>query len=303
MWLVLAALSVGCGNGFLLADSKLSCEHNPHDWYDTPTYSLLESNSRGAFDFDPGGDPVTDRSGSYDLSDGDFSWTDAYDGNHYLVSEEVSGYGTVYANGNLDVLYQATSTDILNDSNTWRVRAKRNGCEATWEYAESDPGRDLELLPEEDAFTYTWWVEIESDDAVRSTWEDSEGGYDYWQQNVQTSDLVTYQELDYVSSDSGYNASSTYYGTGTGESDWEQYDDDYSYVGRDDYYFDGSQDVAYDVYEDGDKIASISYTAQYDGSAEGTYAYESGGDWYECDMVMGSDGSCTLDCDGTEYDC
>ena len=298
----------GCG-------LNLVCAYDPHAWYDADnaTYTLLEADfagQTGSFDFDPVGQPNSRRSGSYSLGTGNLAWVDSYQGSHWLDERQVEGYGTIYDNGNLDLLVKVTWTDVL--ASTWSelLRIERYRCEGNLTRYDFDPEWNVDHAPESDAHTEYWASEIKSDSKVTLYGEYSSGGSKMVYDRTCTDKILRKTEFDYA--DGGYVGTSTQRYDGTGEGSWSQYGasfgSDYDYVGDDEYYFDGSSLQEYGVYPAGtDQMSGFwSMLYQYDGSATGSYTgYNSaGGASLNCDVTITTNGACTAVCDDNNtYDC
>ena len=308
--------------GLLLASGLLSgcgldlvCPHDPHSWYDgdNATYTVLEADFAGQsanFDFDPAGAANSRRKGSYNLNTGDLAWVDSYQPAHWLEERQVSGYGTIYDNGNLDLLVKVTWTDVLADTWAQLLRIERYRCEGNTTRYSFDPDWTIEQAPEADSHTEYWASEIKSDTKVTLYGEYSSSGSKMVINRTCTQKVMQQDDWDY--SDGAYVGTTTRRYDGTGESQWTQwgaaYNSDYDYVGDDQFYFDGSSLQEYGVYEAGtDSLTSFwSLLYQYDGSAVGTYTgYNAAGNpSLQCTVTITANGSCTAACDdGNSYDC
>ena len=306
--LLLAGSLSGCG-------LDLVCPYDPHSWYDAEnaTYTMLEADftgNKGSFDFDPMGQANTRRAGNYNLNDGNLYWIDTYKGTHWLEQRKVEGYGTVFDNGNLDLLVKVTWTDVLADTWAQLLRIERYRCEGDITRYSFDPDWTVEHAPESSAHTEYWASEIKSDTKVTLYGEYSSSGSKMVYNRTCTDKVMQKDEWDYA--DGAYVGTTTRRYDGTGERTWTQwgaaYNSDYDYKGDDEYYFDGSTLQEYGVYTAGtDQLTGFwSLLHQYDGSAEGTYTgYNAAGNpSLNCDVTMTASGSCTAYCDdGGTYDC
>lgn len=300
--LALMACSAGKTDGDdYFDDDDWACEHEVWDWYAGPVQAVLEADEDGDFSYDPPGDVVTERDGSYDFESGDLAWTSSYAGDYYGVSGEVEGYGTVYPDGDLDLLYRSVFTDVLDEVSHSRVRVERSGCSATTKTWTIDADDDLAATPSDEPFT--WNLEIVSDDEVERTASWSDSGEDWEAQGSFTSDLVN--TLHYASASGSAIIDSVSYGDGTSSMTQEGHDSDYDSYYQIDGFLDGSRSVANDVYEAGsdDLIQSCSYDISYAGEAEGECTFYQGSSSITCDLFFDSE-DCVLDCDdGQQYSC
>jgi hypothetical protein len=306
--LVLAAAGPwGCdaarAGGGGLFDDTLSCDADPHAWYDGLVMNLMVADADGSFAFDPPGDPLVARSGTYDLDSGAFSWEDTYAEGYWLTAGRVEGYGAVSAGGDLDLLYAWERTDVLGETTATRVRMTREGCAqttATWDVA---PGSDLDAVPAEDPLSYA--VTLVSDDQVDAETAPAQqvDGDPFVDQRQATSDLVVVSDSDL--GDGAYLRHVVSRGDGTSSAEIEQYGD-YDLWGTVDTDFAGGRHTVFDAAEGGDDtvIQSCDYTVDYAGDGGGVCAFLTENGWIECDLSLGSDGTCLYDCGSAgEYDC
>ncbi len=303
----LAACDKAPGND--IGSEDLSCEYDPHDWFDNPFYSLLHADEDGGFDFDPFGDSVVDRSGSYGFETGDIEWVNTYADEHPYTVVSGEGYGTVYANGDLDLVTKSVYEDVLGDSWATQVRTAREGCSGTTRISDLDLDAPVDSEPDQWADVYDWQIEITGDDEVTYHLEMDEEYGPYLIDRVATPDLAYQGSFDYA--DGGYVGTTIYWYDGTGESSWEQYgaklEMDYDYIGADQTYMDGSRLTAYDIYTAGTSSlqAEVELLWLYDGSATGDYVTYQNGSAIECEVTITAGGeSCTMYCMGYgSYDC
>lgn len=278
-----------------------SCEYEPWDWYGDPVQAVLEADEDGEFDYDPPGELQVGRVGAYDFEEGDLSWTTTYLDDYYGVQGEVEGYGTVFEDGDLDLLYRSVFVDVLGEESHGRVRVEREGCSETsrrWEIGAED---DLDATPEEDP--REWQVEIVSDDQVESTLQFSEDGEDWTWHTIATSELVTTTTFEAGSGDTWGEQVFQDDGTGTGTQTILGEDIDSLY--QIEYRRDGSRRIVYASTLAGtdEPYGACDYELSYAGEGSGTCSYEIEGDTWECDITITPE-SCELDCgsNGT-YDC
>jgi len=305
--LVLASgLFTGCG-------LDLVCPYDPHSWYDgdNATYSLLEADftgQKGSFDFDPSGKANSRRLGAYNLNSGDLEWVDAYQAAHFMDERKVAGYGTIYDNGNLDLLVKVTWTDILAQSWAELLRIERYRCEGNVTRYAFDPDWTIEQAPQSSAHTEYWASEIKSDTKVTLYGEYTDSGAKMVINRTCTEKTMQQDEWDYA--DGAYVGSTTRRYDGTGESHWTQwgeaYNSSYDYIGDDENYFDGSTLQEYNAYyKNTDTLSHFwSLLYLYDGSATGTYMeYNQAGNVSRtCDVTVAATCSGTCD-DGSNLDC
>ncbi len=302
----LAAL--GCNRGGLTPED-LSCQYDPHDWYDNAFYTLLQADDSGAWDFDPIGDSIVGRVGSYGFETGDYESVNSYAEEHPYIEVSAEGYGTIYANGDLDLISKSIYRDVLDDSWAVQTRTERSGCSGSVRTSELDLDAAVDSQPDEWAETTTWEVEIVADDQVdRHTELDEEYGL-YIYDSTSTPDVAAEASWDYA--DGGYVGTRTTLYDGTGQANWTQsgaaFDSSSDFVGADTYYFDGSVLRDYDAFEAGSSTlaAEVELLYLYDGSATGSYVAYQDGSVIECDVTITAGGEdCTMYCSGYgEYDC
>jgi hypothetical protein len=300
-----AVLAGGC------EDLELACEFDPHDWYDNPTYTLWQG-VEGRFDFDPVGDEIRRRNGSYNLTNGNLHWVDVYEEGHYLTTISTTGYGTIYDNGDLDLLFRRNSHDVLNAVWADLHRVKRTGCEGTTTVTDFEPDLTVDDDPPEGAETVLWSTEIVSDDEVRGHQEgvrDTTGGdMTYVVDTTSTREVKSHVTVEM--GEGAYLLDETWQYDGTGVGTFAQYGepfgDDVDTVGEHEYHFDGSWLSTYDMLEAGtdDVVARVSLLWLYNGSATGTYTWWDEGTEVVCTVVVERDLDCEMDC-GTYgiFDC
>lgn len=298
-------LAVGCES------HDLACASDPHDWYDNPTYTMFHAYD-GAFDFDPVGDAVARRKGTYNYDNGDFYWIDDHADGHWIATLAVTGYGTIYDDADLDLIARHTTTDVLGAVQATRVRTRRSGCDGTFTVTEFDPALDVEADPPTGARSYDWTVRIVSDDKVHErmegTVETSVGEMSCTVDRTLTSDVAEYRTVKI--GEQAYWLDQTWRYDGTGVGWWIALGPplglDADYVGEDEYFFDGSTLSTFDRLKVGTQNveAQVSLLWSYDGSATGTCTWWDEGTEVVCSVVIDTDGTCEMDCGayGT-YDC
>ncbi|MCK6504147.1 hypothetical protein L6R53_12225 [Myxococcota bacterium] len=278
-----------------------ACEHEPWDWYSDPVQAVLEADEEGDFDYDPPGALVTGREGSYDFEDGDLEFTSRYLDGYYGVEGRAEGYGTVFDDGDLDLLYRSVFVDVLGEESHTRVRVERSGCSETSKSWAIEAGDDLDATPTEDPFE--WQLEIVSDDRVEALSQFSEDGEDWTYSRVWTSDLVTTTSFETSSGAAWGQTVMQDDGTGTGSQTVLGDEVDATYTI--DYRLDGSRRIqSLGTYAGtDDQYSSCDYELSYEGYGDGACSFDVEGDTWDCDITITPD-SCELDCGGNgTYDC
>ncbi len=299
-----------CGSetpGESFGEEPLSCEHDPHSWYDNPFASVLVGDG-GVFDLDPIGDSVVARVGAYDVETGDYEYLSTYAEEHPYVTSWGEGYGTIYDNGDLDLITKVVVEDVLGDSWAEQVRTKRSGCSGTVKRTELDLDAPVDSLPDEWADSVEWTVTIESDELVNYHAElDEEYGL-YVSDFDMSPDYASQGSFDYASG--AYVGTTTMLWDGSGSSSWEQYGatfgQDSDFIGEDELFIDGSRHTVYEVYNAGSTSlqAEVDLLWLYDGSATGSYVIYQSGSTITCDVTITDDGDCSMYCPGYgTYDC
>ncbi len=260
-------------------DQKPSCKLDVYEWADDLTAHILTGPGDGSFDYDPVDTPRDTLSGKYKLQSGDFTWETGYVADYWLRAASVSGYGTAYHNGDLDVRYTTAYTDTLGETWSTESRTFREGCNVvaqTW-----TEGDEENLMEQVGAFdsedSYHWSMEV--------------AGYSF--QGGQRRNLSYTWNQD---ADNGtYSESYEWSPTGKGEGVWsgECYDTgctcDASYVNR----FDGGQEQSIEILCDGAHFADFSSDYDYEGAGTAHYVYDDG---TTCDLEVQADGACRYTC-------
>lgn len=299
--LALAACSPGGSGGDDYFTGDWSCEHEPWDWYADPVQMALEADEDGEFDFDPPGALVTRRAGLYDFASGDLEYETSYLDGYYGIGGQTEGYGTIYDDGDVDLLYLSLAEDVLGGVTATRVRQERSGCTGTTSTWDVEPDADLDATPDGEPFT--WTLEIVSDDEVRRTASWSEDGEDWSAEGSATSDLVNV--LHSETSDGSTVVDTTSYDDGTFTSTQERHDGDFDIYYQVEGYLDGGRDVAFEGYEagGGELVQECAYSVTYAGDGLGECTFYQGGSSLTCELEFDPD-SCTYRCeDGNDYDC
>lgn len=258
--LLLCLFLAGCplippGQHFML--SEPSCDEDFLDWHGGLTRHLLQGAGTGRFDYDPAGALVTQVQGEYDLETGDFTWEEAFHSDHWRESRQAEGYGYAQTNGDLDIAYTLTTTDINEDRFAVDVRDVREGCDVTrrlstsevevWHFGTYDGGV-YEYRDEETVQGAPWVVE-----GVLEPSGD-------W---VESLDFST-TGLSYVYEEEGDDA-------GYSIRDWVQTQEGTAFEGYTERFVDGTEHTSYEYMVDGERI-TWEYTVDYDGNGEGSVA-------------------------------
>jgi hypothetical protein len=303
---LLPLLLTGCGSYYI---DDLACEHDPFDWYDDPVSNLLHvEDEAGEFVYDPKGAIVQKRKGSYDFERGSFLWTDTFQANYWLKERRITGYGTVFPNGDLDLLHKSVLIDYLGHPTATQVRTKREGCKSSIVSNETTVSAAIDASPPPWAAQTFGTRRIVSDKLVEGyseTWyEDS--GYMWKQEFKYTPKLEQETKWDYA--EGGYVGVRWDYYDGTAWADWVQWGailgDSYDLDGSSEYYFDGSHLESWDAYALGTTEIRYSFSIHYlyDGSGSGAYWEPSG---MTCSVtVQAGGGRCSMECsNGRRYSC
>lgn len=281
---LLPVLLAGCSNWI---DRSPACKLDVYDWSDDLLAHILTGPGDGTFDYDPDDVPRQNLSGSYDYESGDFSWSVNYADDYWLVSTEVEGYGTAFHDGNLDVWYTETHTDILDDTwtDTWRV--ERKGCDVV---AESWMGGSSTSLVRSGSYK----------DDESYTWEGDLSGYHYFggmRQNLS-------RTLGIEADDGSYVQASTAKPEGTSDTTWsgDCYDTGYTCEATEHERFDGGRESSVTILDaGGDVYVVINGDYSYAGVGEEHWSFDDG---TECDLVTDAGGDCVYSCsDGSDGSC
>lgn len=266
-------------------DQEAACDQDVYYWSDDLLAYIMEGDGSGEFEFDPVDTPRTNLMGIYAAEDGDFAWVASYDQGYYLRKSEVQGFGTVFHNGNLDLLFTETVTDMLGDVFVSEHRVQRTGCNMTVASWPEDGSVDDAILMEGSYQGGSKWA-----------WAFESGGYDY--SGELRSDLTRTTVIE--GDDYDYETVAGPDGITTGEFDIPC-GDTFTCEGTSTRNFDGSLDEHYQVLDDGDDYAEVTTELDYDGSGVITYEFEDGP---TCEYTYDEDGDCEYECDDdTDGDC
>lgn len=141
--LPLAVLLPACyvGPMFKIVDeAKRTCDADFLDWGGGLTHHVLQGRGDGLFDYEPENPLIERIEGQYDLESGDFHWTATHAEGGFRLEEEAEGYGTLWRDGDLEVIYDLVVRYEDETERTWEVHTERYGCVETTR-SESDRGR------------------------------------------------------------------------------------------------------------------------------------------------------------------
>ena len=279
--LLILAMS-GCAGEERFKISDASCGEGFTAWHEDLTFHILQGSGDGAFSYDPRGDARSSISGSYSLTSGDFDWDVSFAEDHYLVSRTIEGGGVARTNGDLDIEYSITSTDIAEDTYTRDVRYWRTGCEIT-QWTALDDGDDAVI---EGTFTGGVLEYVE-------TYPLSNGG-ELVTTGERRSDLTFSEsydtEIDGVSYKSDTEGDLA---TGYVRDDFVTETSDYVQRGYSENWRDGRQHVNFDADYGSDGVQTWDYEVDYFGNGTGTVS----GDGFECSLTF-DEYDCTYQCPG-----
>lgn len=295
--LVLGLAGCGVGKTGTGADyfDDMACDAEPWDWFADPVTYLMEADEDGEWDFDPPHDYVTGIEGRYDYEEGDIEWGLSFLDAYTTDSYDVEGYGTVFEDGDVDLLFKTVTEDVLGSVAASRSRLERDGCDATLKLWTIDADADVDATPSEDAFVWTY--DFESDDQVSATTTDA--GWSY----VRTwrADLT----ITTTGEGSGVSYETVSYGDGTSESWQESSDSDFDSRIEQSRALDGTADVLSQVWYAGTDTLyqQCEYQVTYAGDGDGSCVFNTEQGELECDLDF-DPSSCVLDCGSAgTFDC
>lgn len=281
---MLLSLMLACSSLFggktQWVDATPACEADIYGWSDDLAMYLSQGEGDGAFDFDPDDTPRTGLGGVYDPTTGDYAYRIGFDNDYFLTSGRVEGYGTVYHNGDLDLLQSTVVKDALDVQTTRWSRIRREGCEV--EEVSWVEGAESEALVEEGTFeddaTYAWEIALE--------------GYDW--RGRRFDDLTGDESIE--ADDGSYRYDTETYPDGTSRSDFDlDCYDTYRCAGDGTTRFDGGYSQSFEVKDGADVVANVSLDFAYDGS--GTQVIDYGdGNVVNCTYTVDA-GACSYRCD------
>jgi hypothetical protein len=89
---------------------------------------VIQGNGSGEFDWDPPDPGIARAAGGYELKSGGIDYVVEYDAGHARVQDAVTGSGTLWPDGDLDVVLNITTTWADGAQTTEKVRERRFGC-------------------------------------------------------------------------------------------------------------------------------------------------------------------------------
>lgn len=278
--MLIALTLLGCSAWI---DQEPACDQDVYHWSDDALAFVLTGDGSGEFAFDPLDAPRTDVSGSYDPISGDLEWVAKYDAEFYIRRTEAEGFGTVYHNGDLDLLYTETVTDMLGDVFETDYRVQRTGCDMTIASWATEGSVDDALV----------MVGSYSEDSVWS-WEVDYPGYSYTgslRQNLNRTTLVDAE-------DGSYWAFTTAMPDGETTQEWSgDCGEGITCEGTNTRHFDGRLDTTLTAFEGNDLYFKSVGSFEYDGSGVETIEYMGGA---VCELTYEADGACEYECDDGE---
>jgi len=283
-----ALVLLGCASDASFKIKDQSCGEDFTDWYPDLTYHILQGAKDGQFSYDPDGPALSQLDGDYDLSSGDFSWSESFDDEHYLVSKTISGFGYANVNGDLDIVATETYTDVADQN--WEVqhRVERTGCvmEQRRFYDDSDGGFETVEEGNFDSGEY------------RYTKETDRGSYVEQEEGTLSSELTLNASVSIATDGYMYESTvETNLPTGEGTVAFYQESDSngqtVEYEGTTDRFMNGSRAVNYEVRRPGETTGVWDYEIDYFGTGSGTYKAGS----MTCEIEFDR-GDCYYDCGG-----
>jgi hypothetical protein len=285
----------GCG---LLDRGNLkgrgACEHNFVSWWgDLSTY-VDQGDAEGTewvFEVDPPEQWITSAKGTYDESSGDFDFTRRYLPRHTIAEYDAEGYGTVYEDGDLDVIVNISATDVLGVSGAWTERHERAGCvgSVTTTYEGNDPVRmDYEVV---------------SDNRIEGLIEIDPGGGFYEQRLAFLSGGAQTRATEYDIISELYQDSIEQDADGTYEGEFFQSGDGVESEGTLGGDISGASWAKYEQRENGEVVVIVDQRLNYDGSGQQIVEYPQ--ENLTCTFTFEANGaSCEYQCDqGQSGDC
>ncbi len=124
-------LAQGCyvGKVFRVKPKKQTCSEPFLIWGGGLVAHVDAGKGNGEFSYAPA-DPLLEWvEGAYDLKTGDFSYVNDYVPDSYRAYDQVDGFGTIWRDGDLDLLYTVEAVTDEDDTFTYDVREQRLGCE------------------------------------------------------------------------------------------------------------------------------------------------------------------------------
>jgi len=278
--------ATGCSsNGAWLDRKEMSCAADPFDWFGGLSV-YLDSGEVGesavTFNYAAPQGYIDRVAGQYNTSTGDYNYTITYN-NYFLQTDVVTGYGTVYHNGALDILETVERTNLAGTTSTWQVREERFVCDGVRQTYTAPKVGQSEFIDETS-------YKLVSADKVSYSREDTDNGGFISGQYL--SDLTHTYVLDY--GDEWYSVG-TELPNGSRSDEFEAIIGDQRYSGTIDYTSTGEQTQIYSVREVGSPAVLWRVNKELNrvglGTAKFTYT---GGD--SCDVTYAASGDCEYSC-------
>jgi hypothetical protein len=280
---MIVALMLGCTSWI---DQEPSCDQDIYSWSDDLLAFVLTGDGSGEFDFDPDDTPRTSVSGEYSPSDGDFDWKFKYDEDFYLKTAKAVGFGTVFHDGDLDLLWTETVTDMLDVATETTYRVQRDECDmtiATWDASGTADDAFVMAGSYDDGEVWSWTSE----------------GSGYTAQGALRQNLSRTTQFEYT--DGRWKFANA---KPDGETDLEytgEWIDGYYCEGTSTLHFEGDTEGEMYVYEGDTLEIYITSDHEWDGSGVEHQEYRDG---LECDFTTDSGGDCSYECtDGQNGSC
>ncbi len=266
-------------------DQDPGCGYAVYDWSDDLMANIMAGDGSGDFDYDPIDVPRNQIEGDYSVNSGDYSWSVGFADSYYISDADVSGYGTAYHNGNLDILQLTSYVDVLGQEFESYERTNREGCFMVSEYYSDESKSDLFVQSGEYTgnSTYEWSAAV-----AGYTWQGT------WRDSLSRTETIDAE-------DGSYYTQITTTPEGTAQGDISYVSGTYDYAG--DYLrrFDGGEEYTLECTENGNLVANIASAYNYDGSGTETHTYADG---TRCDFEISTNQSCTYECsDGSGGSC
>jgi hypothetical protein len=290
--LLAGVLLTGCAteDGAWIYAEEVSCSSNPYSWFGGLSLYMDKGtvgDSSVSFNFGPPQDYISNVAGSYNTTSGDYSYTVTY-GDYYLASDYVSGYGTVFHNGAVDILHTIETTDSLGDVDSVQVREERYACEGRTERYSTGAASQRLMVTDYQIISPTQ-VNYYSDDEV----------YGGTISGAWWSDYSTTFTEDY--GDDWYSEG-VKYKTGEAYEEFTQVGSSYKYIGSITTRANGTQIQDYEIREldSPEVVATVHREIRYNGAGTASYEYSDG---TTCDADYKADGTCSYECsDGSSGD-
>ena len=247
IWL---AAVVGC----TWVTEPAACEYPVYDWSDD-LLGYMELGGGDAFSLDPVDAPRDRITGVYNFENGNFDHEVLYAADYWLTSTRSRGYGTVWHNGDLDLLYSSEVEDTEDeDWKTW-TRLERSGCRVeltSWADGAEDAATTIVgRYTDADTLAFEWDTSGFSFERVQTSALDvtetgeEEGGNWSYESTFSAADGTTVSETETVTGDV------------VTTTEFEQA-------------FDGDWDVRIDVQISGEDAYTVRCEAGYDGDGTRT---------------------------------